>query len=70
MTHATTVRLPPDQAFARFTERMPDRWPPEYTWTRQTLEAIAIEPRDGGRCNGREPHGWPLPLARFAAVGG
>jgi hypothetical protein len=32
MTHSISVQLPPERAFARFTEQMGDWWPPEYTW--------------------------------------
>jgi uncharacterized protein YndB with AHSA1/START domain len=64
MTHATTVQLPPDAAFARFTEGMADWWPPEYTWAQQSLEAIAIEPREGGRCYERGPYGFSCDWGR------
>jgi uncharacterized protein YndB with AHSA1/START domain len=67
MTHSITVQLPPDQAFARFTEQMGDWWPAEYTWAHQTLEAIAIEPAEGGRCYERGPHGFSCDWGRVVA---
>jgi uncharacterized protein YndB with AHSA1/START domain len=58
MPHEITVAVPPQQAFATFTEGMTAWWPPEYTWAHKTLEHIAIEPREGGHCFERGPHGF------------
>jgi uncharacterized protein YndB with AHSA1/START domain len=67
MTHAITVPLPPDRAFARFTEGMADWWPPEYTWAQQALDAITIEPAEGGRCYERGPYGFSCDWGRVVA---
>jgi uncharacterized protein YndB with AHSA1/START domain len=56
MPHEITVDAPPDRAFALFTEGMTEWWPPEYTWAQKTLDHIAIEPVEGGRCFERGPH--------------
>jgi uncharacterized protein YndB with AHSA1/START domain len=64
MRHAITVQLPPDGAFARFTEGMSGWWPREYTWAQEALEAIAIEPMVGGRCYERGPHGFSCDWGR------
>jgi uncharacterized protein YndB with AHSA1/START domain len=58
MTHEITVPLTPERAFALFTEGMTAWWPPEYTWAQSTLEEIGIEPREGGHCYERGPHGF------------
>jgi uncharacterized protein YndB with AHSA1/START domain len=58
MTHEITVPFPPERAFAVFCEGMTSWWPPEYTWAQKTLEEIAIEPREGGHCYERGPHGF------------
>ena len=58
MTHRITVPFPPERAFAMFCEGMTSWWPPEYTWAQRTLEEIAIEPREGGHCYERGPHGF------------
>jgi uncharacterized protein YndB with AHSA1/START domain len=67
MTHAITVPLPADRAFASFTEGMKEWWPPEYTWAQQSLEPIAIEPVNGGRCYECGPHGFSCDWGRVIA---
>ncbi len=67
MTHSITVPVAPDRAFASFTEGMGSWWPPEYTWAQQALEEIAIEPREGGRCFERGPHGFSCDWGRVVA---
>jgi uncharacterized protein YndB with AHSA1/START domain len=57
-THSVTVAVPPDRAFAAFTAQLGAWWPPEYTWSGDALEEIAIEPREGGACFERGPHGF------------
>lgn len=46
------------RAFELFTEEMATWWPREYTWAGEVLEAIGIEPRAGGHCFERGPHGF------------
>lgn len=55
--HAVTVPAPPERAFAAFTERMAEWWPPEYTWAEAALAHIAMEPRVGGRWYERDTRG-------------
>jgi uncharacterized protein YndB with AHSA1/START domain len=64
MAHAIAVPLPPGAAFRRFTEEMGAWWPPEYTWAQQTLDTIVVEPREGGRCYERGPHGFSCDWGR------
>ena len=67
MTHSITVPVAPERAFACFTEGMGSWWPPEYTWAQQTLEEIAIEPHEGGRCFERGRHGFSCDWGRVVA---
>ncbi len=53
-----TLRVPADRAFAVFTDGLAIWWPPEYTWAGDALDTIGIEPREGGRCFERGPHGF------------
>jgi uncharacterized protein YndB with AHSA1/START domain len=59
-----TVPASPDRAFAVFTAKLASWWPPEYTWAGDVLDAIAIEPREGGRCFERGPHGFECDWGR------
>lgn len=43
------VPLPPDGAFALFTERMTDYWPPEHSIGTSAIAQVVVEPRTGGR---------------------
>jgi uncharacterized protein YndB with AHSA1/START domain len=56
--HEVTIQLPPEAAFARLVDDLGDWWPPEYTWSQAVLEEIRIEPREGGMCFERGPHGF------------
>ena len=47
-----------ERAFAAFTDDLGSWWPREYSWAQTTLEHIAIEPREGGRCYETGPHGF------------
>jgi len=58
MTHEIEVPVPPERAFAVFTDEMTGWWPAEYTWAQRTLAEIAIEAREGGHCFERGPHGF------------
>ena len=64
-----TVTVPPvpaEAAFAAFAD-LARWWPPEYTWAAGTLETIGIEPRQGGHCFERGPHGFTLHWGRVLA---
>jgi uncharacterized protein YndB with AHSA1/START domain len=65
--HATTVAAPVERAFATFSDGLAGWWPREYTWAQDTLETIAIEPREGGRCFERGPHGFHCDWGRVLA---
>ena len=54
---AVTVPVPAGQAFSAFAD-LARWWPREYTWAADTLEDIGIEPRQGGHCYERGPHGF------------
>ena len=62
-----TVPRPPERAFVAFVDGLGDWWPPEYTWAQQKLDAIGIEPREGGLCSERGPHGFRLDWGRVIA---
>ncbi len=51
-----TVPLPVTEAFALFTERLGTWWPRDYTWSRETLQYIGLDPRAGGGCYEIGPH--------------
>ena len=55
------------EAFATFTERLAAWWPAEATWSGDGLESIGIEPRVGGFCFERGPHGLRLDWGRVTA---
>jgi uncharacterized protein YndB with AHSA1/START domain len=63
---AVTVPVPADQAFAAFAD-LARWWPREYTWAADTLEDIGIEPREGGLCHERGPHGFTCHWGRVLA---
>jgi uncharacterized protein YndB with AHSA1/START domain len=62
-----TVPVAPDRAFAAFTDSFGEWWPPEYTWAQHKLEEIGIEPRSGGMCFERGPHGFRCDWGRVVA---
>lgn len=57
IVHAVTVPASPDDAFAAFTGRMAEWWPPEYTWSGAALAHVGMEPRAGGRWYERDTRG-------------
>jgi uncharacterized protein YndB with AHSA1/START domain len=59
-----TVPVAIDRAFAVFTERFASWYPNAYTWSGDVLDTIAIEPREGGRCFERGPHGFTCDWGR------
>lgn len=61
------VDADPASAFAAFVDRFADWWPAAYTWSGGAAEAIGIEPRIGGFCYERGPHGLRLDWGRVTA---
>jgi uncharacterized protein YndB with AHSA1/START domain len=59
-----SVPTPPDRAFATFTDGPGTWWPPEFTWSRDVLADIGIEPRAGGLCTEHGPHGFRIDWGR------
>lgn len=59
-----TVSVPAERAFVAFAEELASWWPSEYTWAQDVLETIGIEPREGGRCFERGPHGFTCDWGR------
>lgn len=61
-----TLRVPREEAFRTFVERMTEWWPREYTWSTDDVERIVVEPRQGGsvyetgRSGREEPWGTVL----------
>jgi len=46
------------EAFAAFTEEFGCWWPSAYTLSKETLDTVGIEPREGGFCYEIGPHGF------------
>jgi uncharacterized protein YndB with AHSA1/START domain len=65
--HSLTVPGPPERAFVAFAEGFSAWWPREYTWSQESLDTIAIEPRAGGRCFERGPEGFQCDWGRVLA---
>lgn len=51
-----TVQADLKKAYDMFLSGLPTWWPKAYTWAGESLELIAIEPREGGRCFERGPN--------------
>jgi hypothetical protein len=49
IAHAYRLRCGADDAFATYTDRIEEWWDPRYTANAETLQAVMIEPRVGGR---------------------
>jgi hypothetical protein len=49
ITHEYDLTCAPELAFETYTARIGEWWDPRYTANAETLEAIVIEPRVGGR---------------------
>ncbi|HEX7254840.1 MAG TPA: SRPBCC domain-containing protein [Gaiellaceae bacterium] len=49
ITHERHLPCSAGQAFATYTERIGEWWDPRYTANPETLQAVTIEPRIGGR---------------------
>jgi uncharacterized protein YndB with AHSA1/START domain len=60
-----TVPLRADDAFARFTRHLDRWWPRDYTWSKDVLEEIGMERREGGLCFERGPHGFRCDWGRI-----
>lgn len=48
-THERSLRCAPEHAFATYAGRISEWWDPRYTANADTLQAVTIEPRVGGR---------------------
>jgi len=49
--------VPPDRAFEIFVDKLGSWWPREYTWAKDNLEEIGIEPKLDGTCFERRNDG-------------
>jgi hypothetical protein len=49
LTLERSLRCSPEHAFATYTGRIGEWWDPRYTANAETLKAVTIEPRIGGR---------------------
>ena len=58
------VSVSPEEAFTLFTEGATRWWPRAFTWSQQTLAALVIEPRAGGRCYELGPEGFHCDFGR------
>lgn len=61
-----TVQVSASQghAFDVFARELERWWPREYTWAKETLDTIGIEPREGGRCFERGLYGFTCDWGR------
>lgn len=59
--------VPPMLAFDAFTRGLGEWWPREYTWSRDVLVAIGMDPRAGGLCHETGPNGFTCHWARVLA---
>jgi len=55
---SVSVPLSTSEAFHLFFEELGRWWPREYTWSQEALQAIGIEPREGGLCFELGPYGF------------
>lgn len=58
------VQVPQEKAFEIFVDKFNEWWPYEYTWSKEVLAFIAIEPKEGGRCYERGPHNFECDWGR------
>ena len=68
LEHHVTVSASPDAAFHRFTERFGDWWPREYTWSRERLGRIGLEPEVGGRCTETSVDGFTIDFGLVLSI--
>jgi uncharacterized protein YndB with AHSA1/START domain len=62
--HTLAVHASAEHAFDVFTDGLVTWWPQDYTWAKDALELIAIEPREGGRCFERAPYNFQCDWGR------
>jgi uncharacterized protein YndB with AHSA1/START domain len=65
--YEVTVPHSAAEAFAIFAGRLARWWPREFTWAKDVLETIGIEPRTGGLCYERGPRGFRCDWGRVLA---
>lgn len=65
--NAVTVGANGERAFEIFVDELASWWPAEYSWSQDVLEDIGIEPREGGLCFERGPHGFRCDWGRVLA---
>jgi uncharacterized protein YndB with AHSA1/START domain len=67
LTLTKRVDATPDRAFAVFVDEIDHWWPRDYTWAKENLDKIGIEPRYQGRCFEKSKNGalavWGTVLA-------
>ena len=56
--HEVNVPAEPADAFRSFTADLGEWWPPEFTWSQNTLEDIGMDCEEGGACFEIGPHGF------------
>ncbi len=67
VTHDVVVPVSPEDAFYFFAHELGAWWPEEYTWAKEDLDTIGMEPFEGGRCFERGPHGFTCDWGRVLA---
>jgi uncharacterized protein YndB with AHSA1/START domain len=64
-----TVAAPVERAFEVFVDQLGSWWPREYTWAKDNLADIAIEPKYEGRCYERTKDGTETQWGTVLTVG-
>lgn len=59
-----TLSLSTRHAYALVTDRLTSWWPRDFTWSRERLQAIVVEPFAGGRCYERDHDGFCCDFGR------
>lgn len=58
ITKKFKVSVSAKEAFETFVDHFSSWWPKEYTWSQGALATIGIEPKKGGLCYEKGPHGF------------
>ncbi|ETZ23030.1 SRPBCC family protein [Pedobacter sp. V48] len=66
LTKTIKVKLPQEHVFNLFLSNINDWWPNTYTWSKEVLKEIKIEPFIGGLCTETGPHGFRCDWGRVA----
>lgn len=68
MIETIAVPAATEDAFRTFVDEIGVWWPREYTWSRDVLERMVIEPHVGGHCYEVGPHEFRCDWGRVTAI--